>query len=246
MKKADRNNIVLELNDKNRDGNSLFFMATEYNNIEIVKLFINYANNNKIQLNINEENNENIYPLLNAISRNNAEMVRILMKYADDNNFFLNINEQNNKKMYYPMDRATFKNNIEIVQLLIDCVKKNKITFKSIVDNKISYKYNTRNIIKNIKLNINNKNSNGCYPLLYAIDKNNNIEMVRLLLDYAKDMNMKLILNENDFKKIEIVEDEIFELLFQYEKENIINIEYKDMNKSYLLEKKEINNNINI
>jgi len=42
---------------------------------------------------------------------------------------------------------------------------------------------------------LNEKNKYGDYPLLVACDKNNN-EMVQLLIDYAKENNIILKLNE--------------------------------------------------
>jgi len=71
----------------------------------------------------------------------------------------------------YPLLRAC-KNNIEMVQLLINYANKN-----------------------NIFLELNEKNNNGNYPLLWACN-NNNIEMVQLLIDYANKNNIILELNE--------------------------------------------------
>ena len=75
-------------------------MATEKNNIEIVKLLIDYANKNNIVLKINKQDNNECYPLLWATDNNNIEIVKLLIDYANKNNIVLKINEQNNNEFY--------------------------------------------------------------------------------------------------------------------------------------------------
>lgn len=66
------------------------------------------------------------------------------------------------------MEWAIFKNNIEMVRLLIDYANRNDIT----LDN------NQKKKNKIIEI--------GNYPLIEAMDKNINLEMVKLLMDYSK------------------------------------------------------------
>ena len=47
----------------------------------------------------------------------------------------------------------------------------------------------------NIKLNLNEKNNYGYFPILNIFSKNN-IEMIQLLMDYANYNNIKLELNK--------------------------------------------------
>jgi len=48
---ADKNNIILELNKKDRYGNYPFLKAKSYNNTRIVELLTNYSPKNNISLN---------------------------------------------------------------------------------------------------------------------------------------------------------------------------------------------------
>lgn len=48
-------NIVIDINEKDGDGNFPLIKAIDKNNIEIVKLLMDYADHNNIELNINEK-----------------------------------------------------------------------------------------------------------------------------------------------------------------------------------------------
>jgi len=52
---ADKNKIILELNEKDNDGDFPLLWACRENNIEIIQLLINYANENNIILELNEK-----------------------------------------------------------------------------------------------------------------------------------------------------------------------------------------------
>jgi len=77
-------------------------------------------------------------------------------------------------------------------------------------------------------LDINHRSKEGLYPLLLTINKNN-IEITELILDYANENEIKLIINEKDkeniysfmidkkIKKFKI-EDVIFEKSIFYKK----------------------------
>jgi len=102
------------------------------------------------------ENKEEAF--LKACERNDIEKVKKIIKKSQD--YVININKKNdygNNPLLY----ACGKNNIEIVQLLIDYANKN-----------------------NIILELNEKDKDGNYPLLYACYKNN-IEMVQLFINYV-------------------------------------------------------------
>ncbi|KAG4084471.1 hypothetical protein H8356DRAFT_1298918, partial [Neocallimastix lanati (nom. inval.)] len=55
---ANKNNSVLKINEQNKIGNYPLLWATYKDNIEIVKLLIDYANTNNIVLKINEQDND--------------------------------------------------------------------------------------------------------------------------------------------------------------------------------------------
>ena len=80
------------------------------------------------------------------------------------------------KKNYFKENSllcAVEKNNIEIVQLLIEYAKENNIIFE-----------------------VNEENNHGYNPLLWAM-QNNDIKMVKPLMNYAK--NIFLYHNNNEF-----------------------------------------------
>eukprot|EP00833_Pecoramyces_ruminatium_P017927 jgi/Orpsp1_1/1191959/evm.model.d7180000089625.1 len=141
-------------------------------------------------------------------------MAKLLIDYADENDIVLNINKQSKKKNY-PLDWAVHHNNIEMVKLLM--------------------KYADDN---NILLDINQKSENGIYPLITAIGKNKNIEMVKLLMKYVNRKNNLLDINQKfddgsytflfTISIDDNVKDDTIKLLLDYEKEYLINIEYKN------------------
>jgi len=65
---VNKNNLILEINKKNKNGKHPLLSATRTNNIEITKLLIEYANKNKIILKLNEKSWYECYPLLSATS----------------------------------------------------------------------------------------------------------------------------------------------------------------------------------
>ena len=55
---------MLKINKKNNNENNLLILATRINNIEIVKLLIEYANKNKIILELNDKDIQGHNPLI--------------------------------------------------------------------------------------------------------------------------------------------------------------------------------------
>jgi len=87
------NKIILEINEKNEIGLYPFINSIINENIEIVKLLIDYANRNKIILNLNEKNNFGSTPITEIMYHNNLEMFKILMKYSVEKGIKLIIDE---------------------------------------------------------------------------------------------------------------------------------------------------------
>jgi len=83
----------LGLNKKNRNGDSSIMIAIHNNNIEIVKLLMDYANKHNIILQLNEKN-EDGNSIMQAINNDNTEIVKLLMEYADNHNIVLELNEK--------------------------------------------------------------------------------------------------------------------------------------------------------
>jgi len=82
MEYVNINNIILNINEKDKWGNYPFLVATKNNNIEIIKLLEEYACKDNIILNINEKGRYGYYPLLIAIEYNYIEIIELLQEFA--------------------------------------------------------------------------------------------------------------------------------------------------------------------
>eukprot|EP00833_Pecoramyces_ruminatium_P000927 jgi/Orpsp1_1/1174959/evm.model.c7180000052093.1 len=169
----------------------------------MIKLLIEYANKYNIILELNKENNKRCYPIFCAISLNNIDIIKLLIEYANEYNITLEINKKNNDGDY-PLLYSVKLNNIKIVKLLMKYANTHRIIIK-----------------------INEKNKFKKYPLDYAFI-NKNIKMLKLLIKY--NIFNKKILNINDINieniKIDDINDDIIDLVMNYEINNLINIKY--------------------
>eukprot|EP00833_Pecoramyces_ruminatium_P008856 jgi/Orpsp1_1/1182888/evm.model.c7180000083072.1 len=241
LKKYETNIIILNINKKDNDGNSLLYYATKYDNINIVRSFIKYAKHHNIIIKVNDKNNEGNYSFLNATQHNNIEMVKLLLDYSNENEIIININKQSSNKNY-PLDNAVYHNNIEMVKLLIEYADNNDIILdinqkddigNSLIINTVSniemvqlfIEYSNR---KNIILNINQQNDFDNY-LLDLIIKNNNIEIFNKFINYADYRNINLNLNEENIEKyISKLNNNILVELKKYYQKGRIKIEFKE------------------
>lgn len=122
-----KNNIpIININEKYSDGNFPLVHSVCINEIDIVKLLMDYGDEYNILLNVNGKDKEHYFPLMNALYCNNIKMVKLLMEYCDNHNIILNINEKFSKKLY-PLKIASFKNNYDIIKLLLDYEDKHDI-----------------------------------------------------------------------------------------------------------------------
>eukprot|EP00833_Pecoramyces_ruminatium_P015563 jgi/Orpsp1_1/1189595/evm.model.d7180000073133.1 len=106
-----------------------FLDATLRDNIEIVKLFIDYANQHDIILELNEKNNIGYYPLLWVTIKNDIEMIKLLIEYANKYNIILQLNKKNQNGSF-PLSEAIDNDNIEIIKLLIEYANQHNITLE--------------------------------------------------------------------------------------------------------------------
>jgi len=116
----------IKINNKTETENYPLLNAISLDNIEIVKLLMNYASINNIVLELNEK--DIYFPLLEAINNNNIEMVILLMEYATEHNIILKINEKD-KEGWSPLliSNADNVDNAEIIKLLMKYANQNNI-----------------------------------------------------------------------------------------------------------------------
>jgi len=229
---ANKNDIILELNNKNNDGYYPILLACYENNNKMVQLLIDYANKNNIILEIDEMDDDyHCYPVLWACHNNNTEIVKSLIDYANNNNIILELNDINNYYLNYPISMACDNNNFEIVKILLEYANKNSIY-----------------------LSINVKSGNGWYPFLIASD-NNNIEIIKSLIDYSNKNGIILEINEKSnigfyplFMMCFHNNIEMVHLLIEYanQKDIVLELNEKNDNKDYPLLMACDNNNIKV
>ena len=80
----------MNLNKKDVNGSYPLMEACFQNNMECVRLLIEYANKNNVILDLNgKENKYGEYPLLMAFEYCSIELIKLLMEYANKNNIIL-------------------------------------------------------------------------------------------------------------------------------------------------------------
>ncbi|ORY53370.1 hypothetical protein LY90DRAFT_670381 [Neocallimastix californiae] len=127
---ANQFNVILNINEKDKNGIPLLYSVIAENSIELVKLIIDYAEKNNIILNLNvlqindDPSNMSNNPLNYPIFNGNTEMVKLLMEYANKNNILLELNVKENN-LFNPFLWAIYHNNIEMS--ILEYLHKNKI-----------------------------------------------------------------------------------------------------------------------
>eukprot|EP00833_Pecoramyces_ruminatium_P013063 jgi/Orpsp1_1/1187095/evm.model.d7180000055344.1 len=265
IKFSNENNIILNLNVKDKEGKYPLYLAYEKKSIEMAQLLLNYANENNIILNLNEKDKEGKYPLYLAFENNNIEMAKLLLNYANENNIILSIDivykyvyiddYKYDEPLDYPINIACKNDNTEMVKLMIDYVNENNIKLELPIIHKehpLKYSFENNNItISRLLLNYINENSiklelNIFYPLLLSACVNNNYELVKLLIEYSNKNDIKLELNrkndKNEYPFLFILKNnniEIAQLLIDYANNNNIKLDL------YGFDMKNISKNLN-
>jgi len=91
------NHIIININNKTKNGDYPLLKAIDKNKIEIVKIFIEYANKNNIIIKFNnEKEKKNInYSLMYSIKqKRNIEIIKLFIEYANKNNIILELNKK--------------------------------------------------------------------------------------------------------------------------------------------------------
>ncbi|KAL6631929.1 ankyrin [Neocallimastix sp. 'constans'] len=222
------------------------------NNIEMVKLLMNYAIENQIILNINDKDDYGRYPLLIAINNKNekdieneiskkwnnnrlenildinSEFISLLNKYRNKNSIIELIFSENSRlsKMLNEMNKKENNMKKEKIIEINDTIKNNNVAkLKKILNDAIK---------NEIVLDFNEKDEDGWYSLLIITNNNTN--------NYTKRINNKLKINEQDIenaissnyygnsnlKDISKINIEFIRLLYDYKNKNIIEIIFNE------------------
>ncbi|OUM59391.1 hypothetical protein PIROE2DRAFT_15083 [Piromyces sp. E2] len=229
----------------NYDDTYLVIEAAKTNNIELIKLLINYCKGYNFVLDLTLRDKNNNFTVLEAVKHNNYDMVLLLINYANDNETRSILCTP-----YEPLFEAINHKNVNIFKLLInDYISKfinKKFSLFSILYFDINKEYmdkyllveavksNNEDIVSSIidfahkqkhKLKINIKKREiyeyECYPIYKAVD-NRNVKIVKLLIQYALDHNINLNIYEGSWKThvlanaIKINDYDIFLFLLDY------------------------------
>jgi len=88
---ANKNDIVLEINEKSKNGENPIFLSIDHNNIKMFKLLVEYSVEKKIKIIINEKDIEEIISKnlnlvnLKKISEINFEFIKLIYLYKNKN-----------------------------------------------------------------------------------------------------------------------------------------------------------------
>ncbi|ORY16673.1 ankyrin, partial [Neocallimastix californiae] len=179
-----------DINGKDKYGEYPFFCAVDRNNIDIVKLIINYAV---------KKNRYGEYPFLWAIGNNNIEIVKLIIDYANEHNILLDINgkekllenyfdlisacknenEKAIKRLVKEGTNANAENEIGDTPLSISCEKGNLSIIKYLIEN-------------GAETDKCNSTGNSPLNLLCKIESEKSLKIINYLIKNAKvDINFK-------------------------------------------------------
>jgi len=115
IQKADKNNIILNINERYNDFNSPLSLAIKKDNIEMVKIFIDYAESHNIGLSITNDDkkykskiNAEILDLIEQYNKNSTEKPSISYNnnINNSNNINININNLNRESNSYQLNQS--------------------------------------------------------------------------------------------------------------------------------------------
>ncbi|ORX82455.1 ankyrin [Anaeromyces robustus] len=232
--------------------------AIKTENLDIFKLFLDYARRYKIMTRLCTNK-----VITNCIEKGQKNMLTLLIKYAEENG----INIGNCISNQHSLITAIHHNNFKIFRLLMSYVEEhNKLTGtflllsafekSSIRIVKLLIHY-AKNGIINFYMNEND--SKGDFPLLMAAKNKKNSQFFQLVIEYANEHGELLKINKCDNKRyfplraaVENNNETIVKIIIDYANEHNILL---DLNKkyndevnfaSYLIYKAIENNNTNI
>jgi len=84
LEKYKKNEINLNLNEKDENGNYPVLCACKNNDEKLVTLLLDCARNKNVNLKLDEKNNKGKSPLIYAREHGNKNIIKQLMEYGDD------------------------------------------------------------------------------------------------------------------------------------------------------------------
>lgn len=221
-----RNKVYININEKDANGNYPLMKAIDQNNFDIVFSLVNYVYSNNMNINMNIVDIEGNTPLTLAYKKNYIKIFRYLTSYLDIHQK----DSHNNSILYYAIDkedtetvkdlinigmdiniknafddaaidRAIFKGNLEIINILLDndnllLNKRNYLGKTPLISIIKADNYSLeekeriidRFIEKGSDVNLEDKDGNS--PLVHAI-KDNHLSIIKLLIRNGANVNMK-------------------------------------------------------
>jgi len=161
--------LNLDMKEKDEKGNTRFMTAVLYDSSKIANLIMEYAECNDIVLKLNDKikSSNSCYPIEQAINNGNTELVNLIINYANKNNIVLEFNDVGS-----------------LVNGIFDGCK----NINMVVD------------VLDYLSNINNKNktiiSKSLNGIFLAAIKNDDLDTIKLIVNYAYIKNVELNLNE--------------------------------------------------
>jgi len=194
---ANKNDIVLEINEKSKNGENPIFLSIDHNNIKMFKLLVEYSVEKKIKIIINEKDIEEIisknlnFVNLKKISEINFEFIKLIYLYKNKNIIEVVFSENSYilKKFieYLENEKEKIENDLENE-------KREKERIENDLENekkKNKRIENENKIIKNIIMNRRNTKKDDKDTFLTYECQQGNIEKVKKLIQRRMDINEK-------------------------------------------------------
>jgi len=194
---ANKNDIVLEINEKSKNGENPIFLSIDHNNIKMFKLLVEYSVEKKIKIIINEKDIEEIisknlnFVELKKISEINFEFIKLIYLYKNKNIIEVVFSENSYilKKFieYLENEKEKIENDLENE-------KREKERIENDLENekkKNKRIENENKIIKNIIMNRRNTKKDDKDTFLTYECQQGNIEKVKKLIQRRMDINEK-------------------------------------------------------
>ena len=208
---ANKNDIVLEINEKSKNGENPIFLSIDHNNIKMFKLLVEYSVEKKIKLIINEKDIEEIisknlnFVNLKKISEINFEFIKLIYLYKNkniievvfsENSYILKkfIEYLENEKERIEKDLENEKREKEKIENDLENEKREKEKIENDLENEKRKNMRIENenkIIRKFIMNRKNTKKDDKDTFITYECQQGNIEKVKKLIHRGMDINEK-------------------------------------------------------